>query len=283
MPEMIEIEYYRAVAERTVGRIVAAVDAPDAWYLKGGTTARALRATLTGRTVTGTRRVGKLLMLDTDGPTLGLRFGMTGRLLVDGTGPIERLEYSSGREDPSWIRFALRFAGGGELRMVDPRRLGGVQLDPDTERLGTDALAVRLPAFRAALATSRAPVKAWLLDQSHIAGIGNLLADEILWRAGLDPARPGPHARPRRGDTAPSPGPADRAPAHQAGRQPHRRPPGRTGARRHLSARRRPAGAAHDRWSHHLLLPAPPALTWLGPSDGSQYPWPPPPNAGAHG
>jgi len=191
MPEMIEIEYYRAVAERTVGRVVAAVDAPDAWYLKGGTTARALRATLTGRTVTGTRRVGKLLMLDTDGPTLGLRFGMTGRLLVDGTGPIERLEYSSGREDPVWMRFALRFTGGGELRMVDPRRLGGVQLDPDTERLGTDALAVRLPAFRAALATSRAPVKAWLLDQSHIAGIGNLLADEILWRAGLDPARPG--------------------------------------------------------------------------------------------
>ena len=145
------------MAERTVGRVVAAVDAPDAWYLKGGTTARALRATLTGRTVTGTRRIGKLLLLDTDGPTLGLRFGMTGRLLVDGTGPIERLEYSSGRDDPAWIRFALRFDGGGELRMVDPRRLGGVQLDPDTEQLGTDALAVRLPAFRAALATSRAP------------------------------------------------------------------------------------------------------------------------------
>ena len=50
---------------------------------------------------------------------------------------------------------------------------------------------MRLPAFRAALATSRAPVKAWLLDQSRIAGIGNLLADEILWRAGVDPARPG--------------------------------------------------------------------------------------------
>jgi formamidopyrimidine-DNA glycosylase len=191
MPEMIEVEDYRRVAERTVGRAVRAVEAPDDWYLKGDTTARALWATVTGRTVTGTRRIGKLLLLDTDGPTLGLRFGMTGRLLVDGTGPIEKLEYSSGRVEPAWIRFALRFDGGGDLQMVDPRRLGGVQLDPDTGHLGVDALTVTLPNLRAALATSRAPLKAWLLDQSHVAGIGNLLADEILWRAGLDPARPG--------------------------------------------------------------------------------------------
>jgi formamidopyrimidine-DNA glycosylase len=191
MPEMIEVEDYRRVAERTVGRTVRSVDAPDDWYLKGNTTARALRATVTGRTITGTRRIGKLMLLDTDGPTLGLRFGMTGRLLVDGTGPIEKLEYSSGRVEPAWIRFALRFDDGGDLQMVDPRRLGGVILDPDTDHLGIDALEIRLPAFRAALATSRAPIKAWLLDQGHVAGIGNLLADEILWRAGLDPARPG--------------------------------------------------------------------------------------------
>jgi formamidopyrimidine-DNA glycosylase len=191
MPEMIEVEHYRRVAERTVGRRIQRVDAPDDWYLKGGTTARAVRASLRRRTVTGTRRVGKLLLLDTDGPTLGLRFGMTGRLLVDGAGPIEKLEYSSGRDDPTWIRFALRFGDGGSLQMVDPRRLGGVQLDPGTEHLGVDALAVKPAAFRAALATTRAPLKAWLLDQGHLAGIGNLLADEILWRAGLDPARPG--------------------------------------------------------------------------------------------
>lgn len=191
MPEMIEVEYYRRVAERTVGRTVRRVVAPDDWYLKGGTTARALRTTTGGRTVTGTRRIGKLLLLDTDGPTLGLRFGMTGRLLVDGAGPIEKLEYSSGRDDPTWVRFALRFDDGGDLRVVDPRRLGGVQLDPDTAHLGIDALAVKPAPFRAALTTSRAPLKAWLLDQGHVAGIGNLLADEILWRAGLDPARTG--------------------------------------------------------------------------------------------
>lgn len=201
MPEMIEVEYYRRVAERTIGRTVTAVVAPDGWYLKGGTTARALRTATTGRAVIGTRRIGKLLLLDTDGPTLGLRFGMTGRLLVDGAGPIEKLEYSSGREDPTWIRFRLGFATGGDLRIVDPRRLGGVLLDPDTDHLGVDALSVKETQFTAALAATRAPLKAWLLDQGHVAGIGNLLADEILWRAALDPARPGRSLHPEEATT----------------------------------------------------------------------------------
>lgn len=187
---MIEVERYREVADLAVGRMVTRVVAPDDWYLKGGTTARSLRAALRGATVTATRRIGKLLLIDSDGPTLGLRFGMTGRLVVDGVAPIERLEYSSGRVDPLWVRFALGFDGMGDLQIVDPRRLGGVELDPDASYLGVDALAVRPTQLRALLARSRAPVKAWLLDQSHLAGIGNLLADEILWRAGIDPTRP---------------------------------------------------------------------------------------------
>ncbi len=193
---MIEVEAYRQVAERTVGRRVASVVAPDDWYLKGGTTARALRSALRGATVTGTRRIGKLLLLDTDGPALGLRFGMTGRLLVDGTGPIERLEYSSGRSEPAWTRFGLRFEVG-DLAMVDPRRLGGVELDPRTDHLGVDALAVRPAELRKLLAASRAPLKAFLLDQGRVAGVGNLLADEALWRAGLDPARSAASLEPR--------------------------------------------------------------------------------------
>lgn len=186
---MIEVEAYRQVAERTVGRRVAAVAATDAWFLKGGTTARALRASWRGSTIAGARRIGKLLLLDSDGPTLGLRFGMTGRLLVDGDGPIQELEYGSRRHDPAWVRFGLRFDGGGTLELVDPRRLGGVVLDPSTDHLGPDALAVTRRELERRLSASRTPLKAWLLDQSRVAGIGNLLADEILWRAGLDPAR----------------------------------------------------------------------------------------------
>lgn len=186
---MIEVEQYRQAADRAVGRSIVGVTAPDAWYLKGGTTARGLRSALVGSSITSTRRIGKLLLLDTQGCTLGLRFGMTGRIQVDGHAPIERLQYSSGRTDPSWVRFALRLEGRGALSVIDPRRLGGVELEPDETRLGVDALEVRVALLRELLSASRAPLKAWLLDQGHIAGLGNLLVDEILWRAGLDPER----------------------------------------------------------------------------------------------
>lgn len=185
------MELYRQTAELAVDRTIRRVVARDAWYLKGGATAAALRRALVGRRVTAARRTGKLLLLDTDGPTLGLRFGMTGRLVVDGTNPIERLEYSSNRLDAAWVRFALAFdSGPGVLQVVDPRRLGGVELEPDEAALGIDARTVTAAQLRNLLARSQAPVKAWLLDQRHVAGIGNLLADETLWRAGLDPVRP---------------------------------------------------------------------------------------------
>jgi formamidopyrimidine-DNA glycosylase len=189
VPELIEVERYRQAAGAVVGRRVRRIEAPDEWYLKGGTTKGALRA-LRGAQVAGTRRIGKLLLLDTDGPVLGLRFGMTGRLLVDGSAAIDRLVYSSQRLDPAWVRFALGFEGGGRLEVVDPRRLGGVELDPPEDRLGPDALSVAPGVLRQALGRSRAPVKAWLLDQQRLAGVGNLIADEVLWRAGIDPLRP---------------------------------------------------------------------------------------------
>jgi formamidopyrimidine-DNA glycosylase len=190
VPESIEVELYRRLAERTVGRRIADVDAPDAWFLKGGLTADVLGAAVTGRRVTAARRIGKLLLLDTDrGPTVGLRFGMTGRLVVDGEPGIDRLEHSALRLDPAWDRVRLAF-DEGELRINDPRRLGGVLLDPDESMLGVDVFVARPADLRRALAGSVAPLKARLLDQHRIAGVGNLLADEALWRAGLDPARP---------------------------------------------------------------------------------------------
>jgi formamidopyrimidine-DNA glycosylase len=191
MPEMLEIELYRRFAARTLGRRIVRVDSPDAWYLKGGLTADMVSDALIGRSFDADRRIGKLLLLDVaSGPTVGLRFGMTGRLIVDDDAAIERLEYSSLRDVSAWDRFSLAFADGGSMVMRDPRRLGGVELDPDEQRLGIDALAVTPSQLRDLLAGSRAPLKARLLDQSRLAGIGNLLADEMLWRASLDPARP---------------------------------------------------------------------------------------------
>ncbi|MDP8987162.1 MAG: formamidopyrimidine-DNA glycosylase [Actinomycetota bacterium] len=170
---------------------MASVHAPDAWFLKEGLTPERLAEALEGRTFASARRVGKLLLLDIDGgPTLGLRFGMTGRLLVDGAAGVDHLEYSSLREEAAWDRLQIRFADGGDLRVRDPRRLGGVLLDPDESRLGVDAGAVTAAGLRRILAGSTAPLKVRLMDQSRLAGVGNLTADEVLYRAGLDPARP---------------------------------------------------------------------------------------------
>jgi formamidopyrimidine-DNA glycosylase len=190
VPEGLEIEYYRRLASRGLGRPITAVDAPDDWYLKRGLTAPVVREVLIGRTFVADRRVGKLLLLDLDdGTTLGLRFGMTGKLEVDDQPAVEALQYSSPRLEPAWVRFAVHFGDGGTLRIRDPRRLGGVELDPAEEALGPDALSVTPGQLRAALAGSEAPLKARLMDQKRVAGLGNLLVDEILWRAGLDPAR----------------------------------------------------------------------------------------------
>jgi formamidopyrimidine-DNA glycosylase len=73
--------------------------------------------------------------------------------------------------------------------MDDARRLGGIELWPDEAALGPDALSITRRQLASALSGVRAPIKAVLLDQHRIAGIGNLLADEVFWRAGIDPAR----------------------------------------------------------------------------------------------
>jgi formamidopyrimidine-DNA glycosylase len=202
VPELPEVEHYRRLAERrALGRRIAGVEANDPWYLKGGLQADDIVDALVGRSLLRARRRGKLLLVDLDPPppadseavpapsTLGLRFGMTGRLVVDGTTSIDGLLYSSNRPLARYDRFGLRFDDGGGLRMGDPRRLGGVELDPHEERLGPDAATITVAALRHALNGSATPLKARLLDQARVAGIGNLLADEILWRASLSPVR----------------------------------------------------------------------------------------------
>lgn len=184
------MEYYRRLAERVVGRTIVATDLPDAWWVKGASR-EAVTDVLEGATVSATDRRGKLLLLRLEGdrPLLGLRFGMTGRLLVDGVAAIDHLQYSPSGVDPSWVRFALALDDGERLEVIDPRRLGGVELDPDLDRLGPDAYAVTPAQLRRALETSSSPLKARLMDQSRLAGLGNLLTDEVLWRASLAPVR----------------------------------------------------------------------------------------------
>jgi len=190
VPEILEIEYYRLGAVPALRRTVESVGADDAWYLKRDTSAAELDAALVGERFVDARRHGKVLLLDvSSGVTAGLRFGMTGRLIVDDDAPIRELEYSSARDDPAWDRFVVHFADGGSLRMRDPRRLGGVELDPDIARLGPDAWELTAVELEAATAGSSVAIKARLLDQNRVAGLGNLLVDETLWRAGIAPGR----------------------------------------------------------------------------------------------
>ena len=108
MPEGLEAEIYRRAAARCVGRTIGHVTVDDRQRA-----ADELRSLLPGSRVVGARRRGKLVLLDLDPElVLGLHFGMTGRLVVDGEAPIARLEYGSGRDDAAWDRLVLTFAGG---------------------------------------------------------------------------------------------------------------------------------------------------------------------------
>ncbi len=198
VPEGLEVEIYRRSAAGCVNRIVSEVEVDDRQEM-----AHEIRSVAPGSVITAARRIGKQLLLDLHGvgsssdddrggsrPTLGLHFGMTGRLVVDGTAPIERLEYGSGRDDPAWDRLVIRFEDGGVLRVNDPRRWAIFILDPDVDRLGPDMFAADPEILATSFARRRAPVKAVLLDQSVIAGLGNLCADEVLWQAGISPLVP---------------------------------------------------------------------------------------------
>ncbi len=184
MPEGLEAEIYRRAADAVVRAEVGAVDV-DAHQVM----APELGRQLPGRLIVGTRRRGKHVLLDLDdGGVLGLHFGMTGRLVVAGAAPIEELVYSSGRDDPAWDRLVLRFTDGRVLRVNDPRRWATFTLDPDLARLGPDFLELTGEVLAARLARRRAAVKTVLLDQSVVAGFGNLCVDEVLWQARIDPA-----------------------------------------------------------------------------------------------
>jgi len=117
---------------------------------------------------------------------------MSGRIVVTGSdGTVaeggDPQRYDTRPRRAGWSRFTFTFADGGSLVLLDPRRLGRVRLHPDIGALGPDAALVTPMEFRALIMKGTTAVKARLLDQSRIAGVGNLLADEILWQAKVSP------------------------------------------------------------------------------------------------
>jgi formamidopyrimidine-DNA glycosylase len=201
MPELPEVEIARRlIADQALHRRIADVDDSDSYVARPHSPGE-LRSALTGRSLTAAHRRGKTIWLDTSGagdaaahggPELGIHLGMSGRIVVtrpDGsvTEGGDPYRYRARPARAEWSRFTLTFADGGSLVLLDPRRLGRVRLNPDIGALGPDAAQVTPAEFRALITKGTAPVKARLLDQSKIAGIGNLLADEILWQARVSP------------------------------------------------------------------------------------------------
>ena len=186
---MLEVESYRQLAETVVGATISK-GWSDPYAAKKLLTSTQWSRTVRGLTITGTGRRGKLMYLETDGVRLAMRFGMTGVLLVDSATGIEGLFYGPHTYREEWIRAGLEFSDGRRLLLHDPRRLARVEIDPDLSLLGPDALALTKAQFASVLAVARGEgpaIKARLLDQSVVAGVGNLLGDEILFRAGIDP------------------------------------------------------------------------------------------------
>ena len=190
MPELPEVESARQViAGGALGRVIAEVDDTDTYECRPHEPGEIAEA-LVGRSLTDACRRGKTMWCPTskDGPDLGIHLGMSGRIVVDDTSGGDRQRGSSGKAE--WYRFSMTFEDGGRLRLLDKRRLGRVRLDPDLGALGPDAGEVDREEFRERVGRGTAPLKARLLDQASIAGVGNLLADEVLWQSGLDPRRP---------------------------------------------------------------------------------------------
>jgi formamidopyrimidine-DNA glycosylase len=203
MPELPEVESARSVIERAaLGRRIVDVDDSDTYECRPHAPGE-IRSALVGRRLKAARRRGKSMWCETSGigrssvpgPVLGFHLGMSGKIVIaDGRGhEIDGGDYwERGRAagDYRFSRFSLSFADGGALLLIDPRRLGRVRLDPPIEALGPDAGAVTPAQFRSIMRRGSAPVKARLLDQDAIAGVGNLLADQALWQAKIKPARP---------------------------------------------------------------------------------------------
>jgi formamidopyrimidine-DNA glycosylase len=205
MPELPEVETVcRAIRQSLQGKRIARVEVVRDAIVFSGFAPKAVEKALVGRTVAEVARHGKFfwLTLDGEGPTVYGHLGMSGwvraigkrgtRLQSHGEAPFDDEE---GR--PRFLKLGIYSSDGSGVVLTDPRRLGRVWLGPSPEteprvkRLGRDAYD-DLPTeaeLRALLGRRRIPIKAVLLDQGALAGIGNWIADEVLYQSGIAPKR----------------------------------------------------------------------------------------------
>lgn len=203
MPELPEVEAARRLVDRTGrGRRIVDVWCADDPIVLEGTTPAALRKVLLGRTMRRAGRHGKHLWIELDGrPWPVFHFGMSGGFHSTSERGVRlvssRWDASETAWPPRFTKLRMRLDDGTEIAFADARRLGRIRLrhdpraEPPVSALGFDALRELPPArrLRDLLDGRTAPVKAVLLDQSFAAGVGNWIADEVLYQAAIDPRR----------------------------------------------------------------------------------------------
>lgn len=172
MPELPEVEtVVRSLAPHLPGRRILAAEFHSPHVTPGDR--KALANHLTGRTILSVTRRGKFIVIGLDQGTCTVHLGMTGKLLLD-TAP--------GRH-----AHGVFHLDSGVLVYDDPRQFGSIQWDADLTKLGPEPLEISLDDFVARLKKRKTRMKALLLDQSFVAGIGNIYADEILFAAKVHP------------------------------------------------------------------------------------------------
>jgi formamidopyrimidine-DNA glycosylase len=185
VPELPDVEGFRRLLHaRAVGQTIIAVDIADPGVVRNRSAPDFAR-NLAGRRFAEPDRRGKWLLAPTDGPTILFHFGMTGSLRWD----------DADGEDRRFDRIVIRF-GNEKLVYQDQRKLRGVWLADDEDAVtavigeqGPDALGLSARRLEERLEDHRGALKPVLMDQRVLAGLGNMLSDEVLWQARIHPAR----------------------------------------------------------------------------------------------
>jgi formamidopyrimidine-DNA glycosylase len=210
MPELPEVETIRRGLEKPLaGRRIASAKFTLPRLLLGGGAAKTA-GRLQGQHIESVLRRGKYLVLELDRDSLIFHLGMTGQLTLARAGADEDSRFArtlTGLQKPlgahpvdRHTHAVLRLDDGGRLQFRDPRTFGRIFLvegrawnrHPRLHRLGPEPLDLRVASFLAAHfpVHSARPIKALLLDQAFLAGVGNIYADEALFAAGIHPRRP---------------------------------------------------------------------------------------------
>jgi formamidopyrimidine-DNA glycosylase len=185
VPELPDIEGFRRILQdHVVGSRIERVQVCDPGVVRERSSADFVRQ-LEGRRFGQPERRGKWLLARTEGPTLLFHFGMTGRLVWEPP-DVEPLRFER-------VTIYLKT---GKLAFRDQRKLGGLWIVDDDDGVskvigqqGPDALGLSGPHLEECLAARRGSLKTAMMDQGVIAGLGNMLSDEVLWRAHIYPGR----------------------------------------------------------------------------------------------